>query len=152
MPRSARLKNIAAGLCGSFAGRDNDLGGYWAIGKLRLLAGQQSQTAIAFDVLAPSMQPPSPEFAQVLVAYHRLLRKLASRSGIRFEEITAACIAVDFSPPPWRRAIYYKQQWGEQFLVTVTVSADGRADGIMRHAGYCRPHDPDKERRRAFSV
>ena len=149
MPGNARLTNIAAGLCGSFASRNNDLGGYWAIGKLRLLAQQYSQNALSLDVLAPSMQPPAFDCAQVLADYHRLLQKLASRSGIRLEEITAAHISVDFLPQPWPRAIYYKQQWGEQFLLTVTISADGRADGIISHAGYCRPHDPDRERRRS---
>lgn len=148
MPRNALLKNIAGGLCGSFASRNNDLGGYWAIGKLRLLAKQYRQNSAALDVLAPSMLPPSPEFAQVLTDYHRLLEKLASRSAIRLETITAACITVDFSPPPWPRAIYYQQHWGEQFVVTVTISAEGMADGVVLHAGYCRPHDPEKERRR----
>ena len=145
---SAHLTNIAAGLCGSFASRNNDLGGYWAIGKLRSLAAQCSQNVASFDLLAMSMQPPSPEFSQVLACYRRLLEKLAKRSGIRLEELTAANIAVDFLPQPLPRAIYYQQHWGEQFLVTVTVSADHRADGIVTHAGYCRPHDPDRERRR----
>lgn len=149
MPRSARLANIAAGLCGSFASRNNDLAGYWAIGKLRSLAEHYSQNGVSLDVLARSMQPLSSEFAQVLADYHLLLKKLASRSGVRLTAITAAYIAVDFLPLPWPRAIYYKKQWGEQFLVTVTISADGRADGIISHAGYCRPHDPERERRRS---
>ena len=149
MPRSARLTNIAAGLCGSFASRNNDLAGYWTIGKLRSRAEQYAQNVASFDLLAPSMQPTSSEFAQVLADYHLLLQKLASRSGIRLAAITAASISVDFLPQPWPRAIYYKKQWGEQFLVTVTISADGRADGIISHAGYCRPHDPDRESRRS---
>jgi hypothetical protein len=149
MPRSARLTNIATGLCGSFASRNNDLAGYWTIGKLRSLAEQYAQHVASLDVLAGSIQPPSSEFAPVLADYHALLRKLASRSGIRLEEIAGAYIVVDFLPPPWPRAAYYKQQWGEQFVVTVTISAAGKADGIVRHAGYCRPHDPARERRRS---
>lgn len=147
MPGSARLTNIASGLCGSFVSRNNDLGGYWAIGKLRLLAEQQGRLAVLLDVLASSMQPSSSEFAPVLARYRRLLAKLAGLSGIRLEEITAVRIRVDFAPPPWPRATYYKPQWGGQFVLTVTINADGRADGIMRHAGYCRPHDPASERR-----
>lgn len=152
MPVNARLKNIADGLCGSFASRNNDLDGYWAIGKLRSLAEQHTQSMVSLDLLAPSMQPPSAEFALVLEHYRRLLGKLARLSGIGLKEITAARITVDFSPPPWPRAIYYKQQWGGQFLLTVTVSADGRVDGIMRHGGYCRPHDPNSERSRGFPL
>lgn len=148
MSRGERLKNIADGLCGSFASRNNDVGGYWAIGKLCLLAEQHNQKAVSLDLLAISLQPPSSEFALVLACCRRLLEKLARVSGIPFEELTTACITVDFSPPPWPRISYYKQKWGAQFLLTVIISADGRRDGIMRHGGYCRPHNPDSERRR----
>lgn len=147
MPRSARLRNIASGLCGSFASRNNDLNGYWAIGKLRSLAEQHGQSSVLLDVLASSMQPSSSEFAPVLKSQRRLLTKLAGRSGIRFEEITAASITLDFAPPPWPRAACDKPQWGEQFVLTVTINADGRAAGMMRRTGYCRPHDPTRERR-----
>jgi hypothetical protein len=143
------LTNIAAGLCGSFISRNNDLAGYWAIGKLCSLAAQCAQSTASLDLLALSIQPPSLEFEPVLKDYRCLLQKLVSRSGIRIEEITAAYIAVDFLPQPWPRAVYYKQQWGEQFRVTVTIRADRRPDGIISQAGYCRLHDPDRERRRS---
>lgn len=149
MPRSARLTNIANGLCGSFASRNNELGGYWTIGKLRLLADQHGRTTVLLDALTASMQPSSSDFAPVLVRYRRLLEKLAGLSGTRLDEITAARITVDFAPPSWPRAGDHKEQWGRQFVLTVTINSDGRAAGIMRHAGYCRPHDPDSERRSA---
>jgi hypothetical protein len=147
MPRSARLTNIANGLCGAFISRNNDLDGYWAIGKLRSLAGQHQETTVSLDVLAASIQPLLPGFASGLAHYRGLLAKLAGCSGIRPEEITAASIVIDFAPPPWPRIPYYQPQWGEQYVLTVTVSAEGRTDGIVRHAGYCRPHDPAMERR-----
>ncbi|WP_228892875.1 hypothetical protein [Pseudoduganella aquatica] len=146
MPRRARLSNIASGLCNSFASRNNDLDGYWSIGKLCLLAEQYGRPAVSLDLLMSSMQPYSSEFAPVFARYRRLLEKLAYISRIRLEEITAAQVTLDFAPPPWPRISYYMPHWGEQFVLTVTVSAEGRADGIMRHAGYCRPHDPARER------
>jgi hypothetical protein len=147
MPRSAHLKDIAGGLCGSFASRNNDLDGYWAIGKLRLLARQHGLGTVEIDLLAPSMPLPLSDFSPVVARYRRLLAKLADRAGIRFEEITAASVTVDFAPAPWPRAMYDKSEWGGQFILTVTVRAGSRADGIVRHAGYCRPHDPASERR-----
>jgi hypothetical protein len=147
MSRRARLTNIASGLCNSFASRNNDLDGYWSIGKLRLLAEQCGRPAVSIDLLTSSMQPYSSEFAPVLARYRRLLEKLAYLSRVRLEEITAAHITLDFAPPPWPRISYYKPHWGEQFILAVTINAEGRAAGIMRHAGYCRPHDPAKESR-----
>jgi hypothetical protein len=149
MPRGARLTNIASGLCGSFASRNNDLDGYWSIGKLRSLAERYGRTTVLLDVLTSSIHPSSSEFAPVLARYRSLLTKLADLSGIRLEEITAAHITLDFAPPPWPRISYYKPQWGDQFTLTVTINADSRAPGIVHHAGYCRSHDPAKESRSA---
>jgi hypothetical protein len=147
MPRGAHLTNIASGLCGSFASRNNDLDGYWLIGKLRSLAEQYGRTTVSLDVLTSSVQPSSSEFAPVLVRYRRLLAKLADLLRIELAEMTAAHLTLDFAPPPWPRANYYKPQWGDQFILTVTINADGRAAGIVRHGGYCRPHDPVRESR-----
>jgi len=146
MPRGARLTNIASGLCGSFASRNNDLDGYWSIGKLRSLAERYGRTTVLIDVLTSSIHPSSSEFAPVLARYRSLLAKLADLSGIRLDEITAAHITLDFAPPPWPRISYYKPQWGDQFTLTVTINAGGRAAGIVHHAGYCRLHDPARER------
>ena len=59
MPRSARLTNIANGLCGSFVSRNNDVEGYWAIGKLRLLAGQHEDLAIKVQARWPMESLPA---------------------------------------------------------------------------------------------
>jgi hypothetical protein len=152
MPIGAHLTNIASGLCGSFASRNNDLDGYWAIGKLRSLAEHYGRTTVLLDVLTSSIHPSSSEFAPVLARYRHLLAKLAHFSGIRLEEITAARITLDFAPAPWPRIGYYKPQWGDQFTVTVTINADDRAAGIVRYAGYCRSHDPARERRSTRSA
>lgn len=151
MSNGARLTNIASGLCGAFGSRNNDLDGYWSIGKLRSLAMEHDRTTIVIDLLDLSMQPSSSAsghvFAPVLARYRCLLAKLAGLTGIPFDELTAARITVDFAPPPWPRTSYYTQQWGDQFVLTVAIHANGRTAGIVRHAGYCRPHDPACETR-----
>lgn len=142
MSGKKRLRNIANGLCGAFASRNNDLGGDWAIGKLRSLAGQCNRTTVVIDLLTSSMQPSSCEFTPVLARYQRLVAELANVSHVPLGDLTVACITLDFMPAPWPRASYCKPHWGDQFTLTVTIDADGRAAAIERHAGYCRPHDP----------
>jgi hypothetical protein len=146
MPAKKRLTNIANGLCGSFISRNNDLDGYWAIGKLRSLADQHGQTTVVLDLLTSSTQPSSAQCSDVFERYCRLLATLAECSRIPFADITVARIALDFAPPPWPRASYYKLQWGDQFTVTVIIEADGRAAGIAHDAGYCRPHDAARKK------
>ena len=146
MPAKKRLTNIANGLCGSFISRNNDLDGHWAIGRLRSLADQHRQTTVVLDLLTSSAQPSSAQCSDVFERYCRLLATLAERSRIPLADIHVARIVLDFAPPPWSRASYYKLQWGDQFTVTVTVEAHARAAGIARHAGYCRPHDAAREK------
>jgi hypothetical protein len=146
MPAKKRLTNIANGLCGSFISRNNDLDGYWAIGKLRSLADQHGQTTVVLDLLTSSTQPSSAQCSDVFERYCRLLATLAACSRIPFADITVARIALDFAPPPWPRASYYKLQWGDQFTVTVIIEADGRAMGMARDTGYCRPHDAARKK------
>jgi hypothetical protein len=145
MPRRAHLTNIANGLCGSFASRNNDLNGYWSIGKLCSLAERYGQTTVLLDLMTSSIRLSSSDFAPVLAHYRRLFAKLVYISPIRLEEITTAHITLDFAPPPWPRISYYKPQWGDQFTLTVTINADGMPAGVVHHAGYCRSHDSDKE-------
>jgi hypothetical protein len=149
MPRGAKLTNIASGLCGSFASRNNDLNGYWSIGILRSLADTYGRTSVSLDLPTSSMQPSSSEFAPVLTRYCRHLAKLADLSRVQVDEITTARITVDFAPLPWPRESYYRSNWGDQFILTVIINADGRAAGIASHTGYCRPHDPARESRSA---
>jgi hypothetical protein len=146
MPAKKRLTNIANGLCGSFISRNNDLDGHWAIGKLRSLADQDGQTTVVLDLLTSSTQPSSAQCSDVFERYCRLLATLAECSRIPFADITVARIALDFAPPPWPRASYYKLQWGDQFTVTVIIEADGRAMGMARDTGYCRPHDAARKK------
>ena len=94
MPRGAHLTNVASNLCGSFASRNNDLDGYWAIGKLRSLAERNGQTTVLLDLLASSTQPSSSELAPVLAHYRGLLAKLTDLSHVPFEEITSAHITL----------------------------------------------------------
>jgi len=98
MPRSARLKSIAVGLCNSLASRNNDLDGYWSIGKLRSLSEQYGRHTVSLNLLTSSMQPSSSAFSPVLARYRRVLEKLAYLSRIRLEEITAAYIRLDSAP------------------------------------------------------
>lgn len=126
--------------------------GYWSIGELRSLAGQYGQTTVLLDLLHCSMQPSSSELDAVLAHYHRLLKKLAEASTLRAGDITAATITIDFAPQPVPRPRYIASHWGDRFVLTVTITADGKADGVVQDTGYCRPHDPARERQSTRST
>jgi hypothetical protein len=65
---------LAAGLYGSFISRNNDVAGYWGIGKLCLLAQQRRTTIVRLDLVAGSIAPESAEFAKLVSGYVAMLK------------------------------------------------------------------------------
>jgi hypothetical protein len=61
--------SIASALHGSFISRNNDVAGYWGIGKLCLLAQQHTTTIVRLDLVAGSIAPGSSEFAKLVSGY-----------------------------------------------------------------------------------
>jgi len=56
--------------------RNNDVDGYWAIGKLYLLAKTCNSRKIRIDLLAKQISPPRPELQRMLDHYHSRFQAL----------------------------------------------------------------------------
>jgi hypothetical protein len=76
------IKNVASGLYGSFISRNNDVAGYWGIGKLCLLVQNRKTTTVQLDLLARTITPESPETTKLLAGYRLLLQEHLSAQGI----------------------------------------------------------------------
>lgn len=147
MARRKELKNIASGLYGSFISRNNDVAGYWGIGKLCLLAQQHRTTIVRLDLVAGSIAPGSSEFAKLVSGYAAKLKKQLSAKTIPESWITSAIIELDFKPGyPVGRQIPIST-WGDLFKLTVTISDDREKEHEVHGYGYSAPHDHRRERR-----
>lgn len=104
--------------------RNNDVGGYWGIGKLCLLAQQRHTHAIHLDLTAQSISPMSAEFGKLLAGYHNKLQKHLESKHIPREWVAAAVINLDFAP------IYPSEKhvpivtWGSIFKLRVSITDD----------------------------
>lgn len=147
MARRKDLKNAASGLLGSFISRNNDVGGYWGIGKLCLLAHRQGARTARLDLLEKSITPASAEFSSSVAEYaERLHERLAARDIPR-DWLTSATIEVDFAPDPPTGIRVPRVSWGDLFKLTVTIVDDvGRSHAVSGY-GYCAPHDSRRESR-----
>jgi hypothetical protein len=61
---------VANGLAGSFISRNNDVGGYWGLGKLRLRFEQ-----INIDLLSKQLSPADGEFQDMVNRYAEWLKR-----------------------------------------------------------------------------
>ncbi len=96
MTRRRELNGIAGNLPGSFVSRNNDVAGYWAIGKLCALALQTANGAISIELLNKRLTPPSPELEPMLDQYKaRLVSSLEKRS-FSLDLVIAAEVLIAF--------------------------------------------------------
>jgi len=63
------LKGAALGVLGSFVSRNNDVDGYWGIGKLYSHALRTDAKTIAIDLVGRTITPPSDEFRSMVSRY-----------------------------------------------------------------------------------
>lgn len=149
MARRKELKNIAAGLYGSFISRYNDVGGYWGVGKLCLLAQQHDTHTVHLDLMAQSISPRSTEFAKLVAGYYAMLKKHLESRHIPSTWTTSAAIELDFKPPHPSGKHSSIVAWGSPFKLTVSITDDKGKNHTIEGYSYCGPHNPSKESRSA---
>lgn len=147
MTRRGELKDIAAGLLGSFVSRNNDVDGYWGLGLLRSFADRSGMNLLRFDLKAGSADPRDPTALQIAQAYgHRLEHHLARRripNGVVIRaEITVefGLDATPFTPAP---------TYGQPVRCTALLINRGNREHRCSTLTTCAPHDPARERRSA---
>lgn len=145
MARRKELKNVASGLYGSFISRNNDVAGYWGIGKLCLLAQASETTTVQLKLLTETIAPESPQFAKLLAGYHSILQKHLSARGIPFNWVVSANIELDFKPEDSPKKHVPIVSWGNLFKLSVAIIDDKGKEHAVFGFGYCGPHNPKKE-------
>ena len=149
MPRRRQFKSIAAGIADSFNRRNNDLEGYWAIGKLCCFAHEQAISIVALDLLDIICTPASTVFNAVMHDYKVKLHALMGRQDIPATWLVKAKIEIDFQPEYVAHLHYFRSAWGNPYSVTATFITDLGKQYTFKTGGNCRPHDSLRETRRA---
>ena len=132
MTRRRELNWIAGNLLGQFVSRNNDVGGYWAIGKLCAHALLTSQRQISIDLLSRRALP---EFEALVDQYGRLLVTSLQKRSFPIRRVTAAELLISFGEPFKPAALRPSGVLPYRCSVTLT----GKADGTVK-AFRLRPH------------
>ena len=145
MSRRRELSGIAGGLVNSFVSRNNDVGGYWAIGKLCAHSLRAAAKELSIDLLAKRIGPPNPEFEPMLDKYAAWLLAASGKQRLLGQIITAAEVRISFDsqlePDPMSSSIngYYP------FRCTVTLTDEPGHGHVGQLSGFVLPHDPRRE-------
>lgn len=143
------LKNLASGLHGSFMSRNNDVDGYWGVGKLCLHAKKSQIDVVRLD-LFPELDSLDDPGLLALVAGRRAdLKKRLLAKNMSADWVAAACIELDFNPPSPSGRFIPITTWGRLYRLTVAIVDDRHKLHAVSGYGYCAPHDPVKESRSA---
>jgi hypothetical protein len=145
MTRRGQLTDVAAGLVGSFVSRNNDIGGYWALGLLRSLSDRVGVTLLRLDLRTASAEPADPTALDVARSYSAELQRHLGRRRIPNNVVIKAEINVQFllSAQSLRSASTYGQP------VRCTVLLVDRQKRVHQRSllTNCAPHNPARERR-----
>lgn len=75
MARKREMKNAVQGILGSFVSRNNDVDGYWGIGKLYRSAIAAGCNSVRIDLIGSKMLPRLDGFHGMIEKYENLLEK-----------------------------------------------------------------------------
>lgn len=139
MARRRELKSIASGIAAYCVSRNNDIGGYWAMGIFLRLALAQGSDAISIVTSNSDSRPEIEEFRQ------NFLSQFQSSQHPLYRFISG--FTVDFKFDPYS----HSNLWGQMYRVTCTVHILDDL-GKQRSASaisHCYPHNPAWEIRSA---
>ena len=141
MPRRKELRGAAFGLLGSFVSRNNDVSGYWALGRLYEHAVKTNASNVCVDLLNLTITPPSGDFAAMATHFQRMLGAQLAARRLPDDWVRGATICVEFG------RVKCPETPGDVFNSIVLITDDkGRTHGATA-SGACWVHDPVREAR-----
>ena len=149
MSRFRLLNGVAAGLADSFIGRNNDIGGYWAMGLLYRLVLPSGEDRVVLDLLSTDANLGSTVCRTAASTYAAHLQRLLGAFEVPSELVSSATVCAQFGLESPEHARTPKRTAGDPFLCTVVLTDSRTREHVARRAGWCRPHDWRTERRSA---
>ena len=146
MAKRKRLRSVAEGLLGTFVSRNNDIDGYWGLGKLYGHALQDAGE-LEIDLLSQRTCPESDAFRDLAQRYYDLLVDRCRARNLPMPLITKATIHIKFNVDEECHPVAARQSRGEPFRCSVEIVDDLQRCHRAQTYGRVSPHDPGRELR-----
>ncbi|MFZ6748862.1 hypothetical protein [Undibacterium sp. Ren11W] len=147
MARRTNLGSVSSGLIGSFNSRNNDVGGYWGIGKLFSFANSGNVDTVSIDLLSGAISPPTDQFASLIAFYRAMLEARLKGQGISAAWVSKAVITVKFNQAFDHKYHYFRSALGTPYVCKCEIIDDNGKMHCAAAGNNCRPHSPAEESR-----
>ncbi|WP_133406540.1 hypothetical protein [Parashewanella tropica] len=145
MGRRRELKSIASGLIGSFKSRNNDVAGYWGIGKLSKFAETNGTDEVAIDLLAGFIQPTTCKFDGVISHYKAMFMNNIASLNIPNQWVSKVIITVLFNQEYVEKYHFFGAALGSPCICKCEITDDNGQKYTVTTGTNCKPHNPKNE-------
>lgn len=139
MGKRDQLRAVAHGTASAFASRNNDLGGYWAIGKLCRHAVESGTLVISFDLLEREVTPEWRDADAICARGATRFAVHVERLGLPLSAIRGAVVDLRFEPSDDPSLVRYR------CAARIVDDRERAHEAVV--CGVCWPHDPSMELR-----
>ena len=147
MGHRKELRNIAGGMIRSFTSRNNDVDGYWEIGKLYGLCKVQNTETVKLDLLNSDIEPKSIEFIPLVRMWKSKLESHLKSRKIPLTWVSSADIVAKFDQEYIEEFHLWGAELGDHCTCTCEISSDNGRVYFATSGTNCKPHNPEKEKR-----
>ena len=148
MPRRRELKGICLNFSELLNCRNNDYLGYWAIGKLCLLAKNESVNSISLNLVNFSNSLDSAEVVLMGKQMRSYLDRILNAHKIPNDWVKSVSVKFIFNPEYQHKYHYWGSALGNPYLLQLIIETDLGYINSAIQGGNIKPHDPSKEQRR----
>ncbi|WBM72573.1 hypothetical protein OH773_10200 [Buttiauxella sp. WJP83] len=147
MARRTELRGIANSLNGSFVSRNNEFGGYWSIGQLKLFVAERGLTSVGFSFPMHKHNTSVDLMNHIARRYTSLLAELLMIQRLPDSWVKDVIITVDFDTPVEATQLHDIPTVGEPFKCLCQIVDDNGRLYSSAIYGRCQPHSTAKELR-----
>lgn len=137
------LRAIAQALVNSFISRNNDVCGYWGIGKLYAHMLASGSMELKIDLLTREMAPPNSEFDLLISQVSDSLLSRMTSAGIELNELRKAEITLTGYPD--QPSLYNPHLAPNRVQCALVLITGSEMRSSFANNTWCRAHDPNNE-------
>ena len=147
MGRRKEFKIIADGLVNSFVSRNNDVDGYWGIGKLYSHMISSHSMTIMIDLKNCQIAPPNREFIFLIDEFSKRLHTKILKRQISMHHFKSGLLIIKgFNNEP---SLYFGQIAPHRMNCKLVITDDLGKEHYSEANAWCRPHNPKTESKSA---
>lgn len=147
MPRRSEFKGIAFDILSSFVSRNNDLEGYWALGKLYSYAKEHSGCKLQITLAPEKSESISEPFKSMSQHYLQRIASIMEKRNLSPEWLKSAHVTLEFEAQSAKPQFFSLLPNGKPFFCTLVIVDDLTRKHHAQVVGWCAPHNSDYEHR-----